>query len=428
MKLSTPHLAVTGAAMDVIVPQNHNKKILIGVVSVCLLGLVIAGLWSLMPRGLQVSAADVRIANVESGIFLDDIIVRSKAEALNSVILDSIESGRVEEVFARDGALVKKGDILFRISNPQRNLELLQRQSEHTQQISNLANLRVNFEAANSDHQRRLSDLEFNLMQAKKKHARNIKLAQQGFISSVALDESADTLEQQQRAFNEEKNHSANETEVKRDAVAQMEHAIKTIETGLTLVNATVDALVVRAPVAGRLTDFRLQIGETVKTDQHIGRIDDPDKFKLTAQVDEYYLNRIAIGRQGVFRQDAKEYGVEVSQVYPQIKDGRFSIELVFKDGQPTNLNPGQSLDTQITLGEPKDALLLPNAPFVTDSGGAWVFVVAANGVDAEKRMIKTGRRNNRQIEVLSGLSAGEKIVVSSYTAFGNTTRLQLKK
>lgn len=169
-------------------------------------------------------------------------------------------------------------------------------------------------------------------------------MAQQGFISSVALDESADTLEQQQRAFNEEKNHSANETEVKRDAVAQMEHAIKTIETGLTLVNATVDALVVRAPVAGRLTDFRLQIGETVKTDQHIGRIDDPDQFKLTAQVDEYYLNRIAIGRQGVFKQDAKEYRVEVSQVYPQIKDGRFSIELVFKNAQPASLNPGQSL------------------------------------------------------------------------------------
>ncbi|MCU6435623.1 efflux RND transporter periplasmic adaptor subunit [Undibacterium sp. Jales W-56] len=428
MKVSTPHLAVSGAAMDVIVPQTHTKKIVSGMLLLLCIALMAAGLWRFMPRGLQVSPDDVRIANVESGIFLDDIVVRSKAEALHSVILDSVESGRVEEVFARDGAIVKQGEVLFRISNPQRNLELLQRQSEHTQQISNLANLRVNFEAANTDHQRRLSDLEFNLMQAKKKHARNVTLAAQGFISAVALDESADTLEQQQRAYNEEKKHSSSETAVKRDAVAQMERAIKNIEGGLTLVNATVAALVVRAPVAGRLTDFRLQIGETVKTDQHIGRIDDPLKFKLSAQVDEYYLNRVAIGRQGWLKQDARDYVVEVSRVYPQIKEGRFSIELVFKNQQPSSLSPGQSLDAQITLGEPKAALLLPNAAFVTDSGGAWVFVVADNGIDAEKRMIKTGRRNNRQIEVLSGLKEGEKIVVSSYAAFGNATRLQMKK
>ncbi|MDC8758278.1 efflux RND transporter periplasmic adaptor subunit [Janthinobacterium fluminis] len=428
MKALNPQSAVTGAAMDVIVPRRRGKTVAAAGAAAALAALAVFGLWQLLPRGLQVPAADVRIATVENGIFLDDIVVRSKAEALHSVILDSVEAGRVEEVFVHDGAVVRQGDVLFRISNPQRNLELLQRQSEHTQQISNLSNLRVGFEAAYTDHQRRLSDLAFGVAQAQKQHARNVQLAARGFISPVALEESADALEQKRHVLGEEKLRHTTEAGVKLDAVRKMESAIRNIETGLTLVRATVEALVVRAPVAGRLTDFKLQIGETVKTDQHIGRIDDPARFKLSAQVDEYYLNRIAVGRRGRVKQDGQDYPIEVSRVYPQIKDGRFSVELVFTRAQAATLNPGQSIDAQITLGEPKPALLLPNAPFVTDSGGAWVFVVAANGIDAEKRPLKTGRRNNGQIEVLSGLRAGEQVLVSSYAGFGNAVRLQLKK
>jgi HlyD family secretion protein len=425
---ASPHLAVTGAAMDAIVPQRRGKRIVAGAAIAVVALAAAVGLWRTIPRGLQVPLAEVRAAFVERGTFYDDLVLRSKAEALHSVILDSVESGRVEEVFARDGAIVRKGDMLFRISNPERNLELLQRQSEHTQQISNLANLRVAFEAGNTDHERRLSDLEFSLNQARKKHERNVRLAAQGFISAAALEESADLVAQQQFSLDQEKSRGSAETGVKHDAVLQMERAIKNIESGLALVNATVDALAVRAPASGRLTDFKLQVGEAVKNDQHIGRIDDPLKFKLTAQVDEYYLSRVGQGRRGLVRLDGKDYGIEVSRVFPQIKDGRFAIELVFTGEQPVTLNPGQGLDVQITLGEPKPALLLPNAPFLGETGGAWVFVMAPNGVDAERREIKTGRRNNRQVEVLSGLNAGEKVIVSSYASFGNATRLQTKK
>ncbi len=414
--------------MDEIVPTRRFAKVWI-VAGVSLLVLIFAVfIWKMIPRGQQVPAIDVRSAAVESGTFFDDIVVRAKAEALRSVILDSVESGRVEEVFARDGTLVKQGDVLFRISNSQRNLELLQRQSEHAQQVSNLANLRVGFEAGNTEHQRRITELVFNLEQTKKKYARNVQLAKQGFVSESTIVELADTMAQQQRAVDEENARAAIESRVKLAAVEQVEKATKTIEKGLALVSGTVDALMVRAPAPGRLTDFSLQVGETVKKDQHIGRIDDPGQFKLTAGVDEYYLSRVAVGRRGIFKQDGRDYKVQISRVFPQIKEGRFSIELVFDGAQPSTLNPGQSLDLQLALGEPKQALLLPNAPFLTSTGGAWVFVVAANGVDAEKRMIKIGRRNNRQVEVLSGLSVGENVLVSSYSGFETATQVQLKK
>ncbi|MET0981366.1 MAG: efflux RND transporter periplasmic adaptor subunit [Telluria sp.] len=383
--------------------------------------------WQLMPRGLQVSMADARIAVVTQGLFRDDVALRATAAPLHSVMLDAVESGRVEEVFARDGAEVRAGAVLFRLSNPQRRLELLAREAEHAQQISNLTNLRVSLEASRAQRQRRSSDLAFALMQAQKQHARQLALAQQGFVSAAALEDSADHLAQQRRAFDLEKASDETEAATQRDAVMQMEQAIARVEAGMRLVNATVDALAVRAPVAGRLTDFRLQVGATVKPDQHLGRIDDVAQFKLSAQVDEYYLNRVAVGHRGTATINNQPHPLVVSRIYPQINDGRFTVELAFANGQPMALNPGQSVEVAITLGGSTRRLLLPSDAFLNDSGGAWAFVLDQSGSLAERRPIRTGRRNNSQVEVLSGLVAGERVIVSSYSGYGKADRLQFK-
>ncbi len=420
------HLPSSGAAMDVVVPRKRGKAIVIGLAATLAVAAAGYALWSWMPRGLQIDGADLRIGLAARGIFVDEIVVRANAEPLNSVILDSVESGRVEEVFAIDGTLVKKGQLLFRISNPQRNLELLARQSEHAVSIFNLSNLRVAQEASASDHQRRREDLQFALEQVRKQHERNVRLAAQGYISAVALEESADKLQQQRRLLAQEERASGTEEGVRRDAAAQLETAIGGLNSGLKLVSATVDALAVRAPVDGRLTNFRLQVGESISTGKNIGRIDDPARFKLAASVDEYYLNRMAVGRHGGVKQDEHNYAVDIRAIYPQIKEGRFMVELVFTGGQPPVLNPGQSLDARITLGEPAKALLLPNGAFINDSGGAWVYVLDAGGRTAQRRAVRVGRRNNSQLEVLEGLAAGDKVILSSYAAYGNSPRLQI--
>jgi HlyD family secretion protein len=320
---------------------------------------------------------------------------------------------------------VKKGQLLFRISNPQRNLELLARQSEHAVSIFNLSNLRVSQEASASEHQRRLDDLQFAADQASKQHARNVKLAAQGYISSVALEESADRLAQQQRA---EAGAAIRRRRIararsRRTATGKRHQGLN---SGLKLVAATVDALAVRAPADGRLTNFHLQVGESIATGKNIGRIDDPLCFKLSASVDEYYLNRMVVGRHASVQQDGRSYAADISTIYPQIKQGRFTVELVFTQGQPPVLNPGQSLDARITLGEPASALLLPNGAFINDSGGAWVYVLDAAGRHAERRAVRIGRRNNSQVEILDGLAAGDKVILSSYAAYGNSPRLQI--
>ena len=425
-----PHAppAATGAGMDTVLPARKGRRAAIAAAWLAG-GAIAAGLtWLCLPRGLQVPTASVRLASVERGTFLDDMVVRTSVAALNAVLLDTTDAGKVDAVMVEDGALVKQGELLFRLSNPQRRLDLLERQSEYAQQISNLSTLRAALESSRIDHQRRIAELEFGLAKTDKERLRNQQLAAQGFIADATYQESLDLLQRQRRAVEEERGYAAAEAHTRQDAIAQMERAIAGLQTGLGLFNEALEALSVRAPMAGRLTDFHLQRGETVQLNQHIGRIDDPNHFKLLAQMDEYYLSRIAVGHQGYIVQNATRHAVRVSRVFPQIKEGRFLAELTFTTPPPQGLHPGQNLDATIKLGEPSPALLLPNGAFLHDGGGVWVFVVDASGAGAERRAIRLGRRNQAQVEVLAGLTAGDTVIVSSYAAYDKASRLALTK
>lgn len=418
---------VSGDAMDQPLPRRPRRYGLVLVVAFALVAAV-AALWQLLPHGRQVAGADVRIATVQKGMFRNDVVVRATVAPLHTVMLDALESGRVEEILASDGALVSKGELLFRLSNPQLRLDLVAREADRAQQISNLSLLRVALESAATEHQRRMLDLNVSVAQLQRQQARYESLVQQGYISRSTLEDSQDRLAQQRQALEDERTRSAVEMRIKRDGVRQMDQAIERLDAGLKVVTDSIDGLAVRAPIAGRLTDFRLQLGEIVKPDQRIGRIDDPDQFKLVAEIDEYFLGRVSVGKQGQVTANGRDYPIEIMRVFPQIKQGRFSTELSFTGAAPGGLNPGQSLEMRITLGETSPALILPNDAFLNDSGGTWVFAVARDGKSAERRAIRVGRRNNSQVEVASGLAPGEHVIVSSYAAYGNAQILQIGK
>ena len=418
---------MTGAAMDQPLPKRRPNYIVAAIVALVLLG-GIAAISKLVPHGLRVAEGDIRTATVQQGLFRNDVVVRSTAAPLHTIMLDALESGRVEEVLVNDGALVAKDALLFRLSNPQLRLNLVAREADRAQQISNLSNLRVAIETGETEHQRRMLDRNFALTQAEKQFTRNAQLSKTGVIAVVALEESHDRLMQERQALDDEKTRFVIEMRIKRDGVRQMQQAVEQLDAGLRVVNDAIEGLAVRAPIAGRLTDFRLQLGEIVKSEQRIGRIDDPTQFKLTAQLDEYYLGSVMTGKQGSVNINGREYPVALSRVFPQITDGRFLIELLFTGETPPEMNPGQSAETRITLGGTSPGLILPNDAFLNDTGGAWAFVLARDGRSAERREIRVGRRNSSQVEVASGLTPGERVIVSTYARFGKAERLQIAK
>ena len=416
---------MSGAAMDQPLPKRriHYVAIAAGGLLLLIVFVVIAQ-W--VPRGLHVSRAEVRIATVQSGVFRNDVVVRATVYPLRTTILDALDSGRVEEVLAIDGAQVKQGELLYRLSNPTLGLDLVARQADRAQQISNLSVLKVSLETSQTGHQRRMLDLSYALARIQRRNGRFVSLAQSGVIPAATLEDSNDELAQQRQAMTIERNRAQIEFQLERDGIRKMEQAIRQLDAGLKVVTQSIEALAVRAPVAGRLTDFHLQVGEIVKSEQHIGRIDVPGEFKLGARIDEYFLTRVAVGLTGVMSFNDHDYPVQVSRVFPQIDDGHFSVELLFVAEVPAGLSPGQSADTRITLGRTNRALILPDDAYLNDTGGSWVFVLSTDGKTAERRAIQLGRRNNSQVEVTSGLASGERVIVSAYAPFGSAQRLQL--
>jgi HlyD family secretion protein len=418
----------SGAAMDRVVRKDPRQRwIKIGAIvfGVVLLGAVA---WQAIPRGFSVKASDIEVAIVADGNFNDELALRSIVVPLSSVVLDATEGGRVEEVSVRDGALVKMGAMLFRLSNPQRDVEVLARSADVAQQLVNLSNLRTLLVVSKASYKQTITSLEYELTRISRTHKREVDLAAKGFESPAALEESADKLAQQQRLLDQARTDSQAEFRIREQSVKELEVAIAGLNNGLRLVRAAADRLVVRAPVDGRLTGFQLQVGESVKANDRLGRIDSADRYKLSATVDEFYLNRIAPGLHGRVDQQNKSYPLTISQLNPQVKDGHFTIIINFDSGTPDALQPGKSIDAQIVLGKPSRALLLADGAFYADSGGAWVFVLDATGSHALRRQVRLGRRAAGKIEVLGGLTAGESVIVSAYRKFGETERLRLER
>jgi len=419
----------SGAAMDRPAPPARLRRGLQLTAAALLAGLLGLVLWRGWPQGYPLKLAELDIATVQAGTFHDELVSRASAVPLNSIVIDTLEDGRVDAVLVKDGAMLARGQLMFRLSSSQRAQELMARTAEVAQQLANLSSLRAQWAASRATQRRELSLLDFEEARADKAHRRNLELGQTGFLSVAALEESADRLAQQQRLLEQARADGEDELGTREQSVREMERAVAGMNQRLQAQREAADAMAVRAPADGRLTGFALQVGETVRPGTRIGRIDSAGRFKLNTRVDEFYLDRIAPGLAASIDHGGRRHALTVTRIDPQVKDGRFSLELTFDDASaaPTGLQAGQTLDTRITLGQPGPALLLADGAFYADSGGAWVFALARDSHSAERRAVKLGRRAAGFIEVLGGLQPGERVIVSSYLPYLTAQQLRLQ-
>jgi len=413
----------SGAGMDrrVAAPSRRWAVVLGAVVLLAMAGLM-ARYW---PRGVPVSRADVEIATVKAGAFRDVVVGRATAQPLQSVLLDATEDGRVEQLLVKDGARVEAGQLLVVLSSTQRAQELMARSSEAAQQLANLATFRAGLAQVRAAQRRELTQAQFELARVSRLHQRQRELAAQGFLSPAALEDSADQLAMAERLFTQLQADGREELRTREQSVQAMQRAVADLDQRLSAMRTASEGLAVRAPVAGRVTGLALQVGESVRASTRIARLDSLGRFKLALRLDEFHLARVREGLAAELTHDGRAHALRVARIDPQVTDGRFSIELTF-DAEPPPLQVGQGLDVRLTLGQAGQALLLPDAGFYADTGGAWAFVLDADGRHAQRRPLQLGRRADGVIEVLGGVQAGEQVVVSPYRAFSGASSLQL--
>jgi HlyD family secretion protein len=420
----------SGGAMDKVVEaKGLSKQVKIGIgVALVLAAALVFYLMAPNASSQTVAADRVTISTVEKGRFDDFLPLRARVTPLVTVYLDAVEGGRVEQVLVEDGAMVQKGQLLAVLSNSDLQLNLLARQTEVIQQINSMRSQELALSQTRLNNERQIIEAELVANKAKRQYEMQRPLAEKGFVpGKIVRDSQDDYASSRQRAQLLRRTQSTDER-LQSSQLAQLRASAASLNASLGIARASLDALNIRAPVAGQLTAFSIQVGQSMNRGERLGQLDSAGRSKLVAQVDEFYLGRVAPGQIATAEWSGKTYRMKVAKIYPQVRNGTFEIDLHFLGQEPSDIQRGQTLQTKLTLGDPTPALLIPNGAFYNETGGAWVFVVTPDGSEAVKRQVRLGRRNADHIEVLEGLEPGERVLTSPYTGFADKDRLDLEK
>ena len=414
--LAAQDAAASGVAMDRTLPPAPRWRRYVpgtALATLAVIGVVLLG-WYRMPH-LQ-EAGSIQIAPVRAGEFRDELVLRARVEPVRSVQLDAAEAGRVEAVLAYDGDWVKLDTPLYRLHSPEQEQLLMQRSAEVAQQMANVSVQRSAQAASLAQNRRELSQLQAAQQQAESEHARQAKLAVAGFVSAAALEQAQRQQALATKLFEQARRDQQVEADTRQQSLNEMDRAVQGLQRGLQLLERSRDRLQQRAPIAGQLSGFQLQVGTSVRRGDRLGRIDDPaGGMQLAAEVDEYYLPRLQVGQ--VASSDSGN--LTLVQTLPQVLAGKARLLLRWTDtAAPATLRSGQSVDLRLQLSKPTPALLLPDGP------GVQTKLYVRNGSELERRTVQLGRRAAGQVEVLAGLRAGEQVLISQPPSDAERLRL----
>jgi HlyD family secretion protein len=376
-------------------------------------------------RSLSVNAQRITVSTVTTGTFEDFIPLRGRLVPRSTVFLDAIEGGRVEQILVEDGAIVEAGDMIAVLSNTNLQLEVLGREAAVTEQLNNMRTIELQLEQNRLSHKRNLVEIDYQITRLSREINRQRELISKNLVSQSTVDQLEDELTYYQNRREVTLESQATDARMQEQQLQQLRDAGEQLQAGLEFARKNLDDLSVRAPVAGKLSGFNIEIGQSIARGGRLGQIDDPDGYKLNARIDEYYLGRVDLQQVASAEHNGRDLDLRVSKIYPQVNEGQFEVDMTFAE-QPEGLRRGQTLQTRLTLGDNTDATLIPNGAFYQETGGNWVFVVAPGGGEAVKRNVSLGRRNTKFIEVLDGLEPGENVITSPYTSFVGMDRLNL--
>jgi len=375
----------------------------------------------------NVSAQNLVISKVAQAQFAEYLPLRGIVEPEDTIFIDAIDGGRVEEVFIQEGAIVEKGQAILKLSNTNLQLNVLSREAEVSEQINNMRNTRLALEQNQLKLTRDVIELDFEVLKLEKELSRNKKLIAKNLISTQAFEQVKDELAFQLKYRAAVKESQEKEASLQTQQLEQLAKSIKTLESNLGISRASLDKLIIRAPSSGQLTFLDAKVGESKQNGQRLGQVDLIEQYKVSAQVDEFYVSRVKKGQSATFLMAQQNYQLEIVKVYPGINNGTFKVDfLLTNQSIAEQLRLGQSLQLKFNLSSSESKLQIANGGFMQNTAGSWVFVIDPSGNSAIKRNVRLGRKNPQAIEVLSGLQSGERVITSSYASFADAENLSL--
>lgn len=397
--------------------------------STILMAAIIVVILFLNTRGssLNVKKERITISVVTKGPFQEDIPIIGNILPIDTRFLDAVEGGVVERIFRENGTLVKKGEKIVQLSNTTLLMNIMRSEADVNRASNELRSTRLALEQNRLRLESQLVEVDYQIKKQKRLYERNKILFKEQLISRQEYEEVKDQFEYLVKKRNLAKESREKDILFQSLQISQLEKSLHRMQANLNLVKQRQENLTIRAPIDGLLTSFKAEIGESIPSGQRLGKVDIIDGFKVRAEIDEHYIDRVEKGKTGIFEFSGETYNLVVDKIYQEVEEGKFEVDLKFGDQEPKGIRRGLTLHIKLQLSETTEAILLPRGGFYQKTGGNWVYVLEPTGQYAFKKTIRLNRQNTQFFEVSEGLKPGEKVITSSYENFGENERLILK-
>jgi len=406
----------------------QKKHLIYGGLGIAIIALMYMAFFADRTSTYKVEQDKLIIETVTEEQFNDYITVPGTVEPITIIYLDAQGGGRVEEKVVEEGSMVKKGDIILKLSNPDLHLNILDSEAQLAEKENFLRNTQINMEQQRLQIKRELVNLKYEIERKERNFKQNEILMKDNLISKeefIRSKEDVDMARQSKELFLERQRQDSSFYSIN---INSMVNNLENMRRNLNLVRQRAENLNVKAPVDGQLGLLTPEIGQSIQRGANMGQINVLTSYKVVAQIDEHYIDRVRTQLSATLDRQGTEFNLVVKRVYPEVRNGTFEIDMIFRDTMPDNIRTGQTYYTSLQLGQPKVSVLVPIGGFFQETGGQWIFVLDPSESFATKRNISIGRKNPKYYEVLSGLTPGEKVIVSGYETFGKNEKLILKK
>lgn len=369
----------------------------------------------------------ISIVPVKKGDFQEFIPIDGVVHPKNTIYIDAISGGNVEQVYVEDGAILSPGDTILKLVNAGMELNFMEQETRIFEAINNNQNTQLVLEKSRYSHQLSIEEIKADIDKTIMDFERKKKLHENQVVADVEFEDAERDFKLNLKRLKialklQELDSISGDARSK-----QLKASLIRMENNLKMMKKNLDNLYIKAPAHGKLSSFAVEIGETKSQGEHLGQIDLMDGFKIRAAIDERYIARVSLGQEAEFKFDKKKYNLEIKKIYTDVQEGEFQVDMKFPDEYPNNIKRGQTLQLRLKFSSPQEAIMINRGAFFQETGGNWIYVVDPSGEFATKRNIKIHRQNSEFYEVKDGLREGEKVIVSSYENFGGKDKLIFK-
>lgn len=374
-----------------------------------------------------VDASDITISDVTRGKFDDYVRLNGQVLPIQVVQISPEEGGIVREKVVEEGTRLRKGDVILRLSNSNLDLQILNAEAELAEKQNLLRNTQVAMQQDRLNNRTEQATLDTDCDRKRRAYEQNARLYKERLISKEVYLQSREDYNLARRKQSLISQRLKQDSIYRHVQMAQMEDNLDNMRKNVLLVRDRKNKLEVRSAIDGELGLLDVELGQNIAAGQNIGQINDLSDFKVQAQIDEHYIDRVRPGLSASFSRDGKTYLLRVRKVYPEVRNGTFRTDFVFVGERPAQMRSGQTFYVELALGKSQQATLIPRGTFFQTTGGNWIFVLDKSGRKAYRRNISIARQNPQYYEVTDGLEPGERVITSGYEAFKDNEVLVIK-